>query len=179
MKCEQVKEQLELFFGNDEFPEDIERHLQGCETCRKHREELQRLSEKLGVDADFEPSRSDLERAIAGVGSRIGSNQAPSIIPVSWLRPLSRVAAAILIVGVSYTTYLIGRKQAQYPTVATVDTVQTATSDSAEMDDEFVSMLINDLSSNGYFDAGELLLNDLTDEEMDYLKENMTVGDLL
>jgi len=179
MNCEQVKEQLELYFGTDELPAEIEQHLQGCTSCRAHRLELQRLSEQLGVDADFEPSASDLERAVTGVGSRIGSDKAPSIIPVSWLRPLSRVAAAILIVGVSYTTYLLGRKQAQYPTVATVDTVQTATSDSAEMDDEFVSMLINDLSSDGYFDAGELLMNDLTDEEMEYLKENMTVGDIL
>ena len=45
-----------------------------------------------------------------------------------------------------------------------------AVSDSAEMDDYFVSILIQDFSSDGYFEAGELLLEDLTNEELEYLE---------
>jgi len=179
MNCDQVKEQLELFFGLDELPEEVERHLEGCESCRSHREELRLLSERLGEDADFEPSASDLEATIAGVESRIESVKRTSIVPVSWLRQLSRVAAAVLIVAVSYTTYRIGQSQAPTEMARMTDTVEEESFDSAEMDDYFVSILIQDFSSGGYFEAGELLLEDLTDEELEYLTEHMTVGDLL
>jgi len=179
MNCAQVQEQLELFFGSEKLPEDIGEHLRNCETCRSHWEELQRLSARLGEDADFEPSPSDLQRAIAGVGDRIKPDEAPSITPVSRLRQFSRIAAVLLIVGVAYTTYLIGRKQAPSTVAVVTDTVVTTAADSAEMDDYFVSILIQDFSSDGYFEAGELLLDDLTEEELEYLTEHMTVGDLL
>lgn len=179
MNCEQVKEQLELFFGSEDLPEEVRQHLTGCESCRKHREELLQLSERLGVDGDFEPAPGDLERALAGVEDRINAGSKRSIVPVSWLRYMSRVAAAVLIVGVSYATYRIGQKQAQYGAVAVTDTVVTTVADSTEMDDYFVSMLIQDFSSGSYFEAGGLLLDDLTAEELDYLTKHMTVGDLL
>lgn len=179
MKCEQIKEQLDLLFGSNELPEEIEQHLESCEDCRAYHQELRRLSEKLGGDADFEPSAFDLEKAVAGVEDRIDSQETPSIVPVSRLRQLSRVAAVLLIVGVSYTTYLIGQKQGQEPVAKVVDTVLTYTADTAEMDDYFVNMLIEDFSSDAYFGAGEMLLDDLTEEELEYLTENMTVGDLL
>ena len=179
MKCEKIKEQLDLLFGSDELPEEIQQHLESCEDCRAYHQELRRLSEKLGGDSDFEPSTFDLEKAVAGVGHRIDSQKTPSITPVSWLRQLSRVAAAVLIVGVSYTTYLIGQKQGQEPVARVVDTVLANTADTVEMDDYFVNMLIEDISSDSYFGAGELLLDDLTEEELEYLTENMTVGDLL
>ncbi len=179
MNCNQVREQLELFFGSGELPEDIRQHLVSCEACRSHQEELRQLSERLGEDADFEPSESDIERAVAGIESRIEASETPSIIPVSWLRQLSRVAAAVLIVGASYTAYRIGQSQAQPDVAMTTGTVVTTDSDSTEMDDYFVSILIQDFSSGGDFEAGELLLEDLTDEELEYLTEHMTVGDLL
>lgn len=179
MKCEQIQEQLDLLFGSEQLPEEIQQHLESCEDCRAHHQELLRLSEKLGVDEDFEPSAFDLEQAVAGVGDRIDSQKTPSIVPVSRLRQLSRIAAALLIVGVSYTTYLIGQKQGQEPVARVVDTVVASNADTVEMDDYFVSMLIEDFSSDAYFGAGEILLDDLTEDELEYLTENMTVGDLL
>ncbi len=179
MNCDQVKGQLELFFGSDEMPEEVERHLQSCEACRSHHKDLRQLSERLGVDTDFEPSESDLEAAIAGAESRIESSATSSIVPVSWLSRLSRVAAAVLIVGVSYTTYRIGQSQAPTEVATIINTIEVETADSAEMDDYFVSLLIEDYSSDGFFEAGGLLLEDLTAEELEYLTENMTVGDLL
>lgn len=178
MSCEQVKEQLDLFFGSEKLPEEIEQHLVKCEDCRAYRRELMLLGEKLGMDSDFEPAPPDLEKAIASVEDRIDS-ETTTIVPVSWFRQLTRVAAVLLIAAVSYTTYLIGQKHGQEPAARVVDTVVTGTADSVEMDDHFVSILIQDFSSDSYFGAGEQLLDDLTEEELEYLTENMTVGDLL
>jgi hypothetical protein len=180
MNCEQVREQLELLFGQDELPEEVERHLEGCDACRSHLRELQRLSQQLGADTDFEPSPDDLLRAVAGVEERIKPEEATSIVSVSWLRSLTRVAAAVLIVGMAYTSYMIGRNQAGQPAEIITDTVvTTASADSLEMEDYFVSMLIEDYSSDASFEASSMLLDDITEEEMEYLTENLTVGDLL
>jgi hypothetical protein len=47
------------------------------------------------------------------------------------------------------------------------------------MEVQFVDELLNDYSTSVVNDPSEQLLDDLTDEEMEYLKANFNAGDIL
>jgi hypothetical protein len=48
-----------------------------------------------------------------------------------------------------------------------------------EMDDDMVSVLINEYSATARIGADEALLGDITAEELEYLTKNLEVGELL
>ena len=51
--------------------------------------------------------------------------------------------------------------------------------DVTEMDDNMVSVLIDEYSAGARIGADEALLGDITADEMQYLMENLKVGELL
>jgi len=99
-----------------------------------------------------------------------------------------RVAAAVLIVAVSFSVYQLG-KYSQTTEAGGVDPSAGYTYGDVvslwqgdleeEMDEGLISILIDDYISDGYFEAGEALLGDISEEEMEYLVENFEVGELL
>ena len=47
------------------------------------------------------------------------------------------------------------------------------------MNDEYIELLLYDYTQNNGFNSGELLLGDLTQDEFDYLENNLDMGDIL
>jgi hypothetical protein len=186
MNCDKARELLELSFGSNDLPAELIRHLQECQTCAAFQAELNELSTGLGSDDDFVLAPADLERAVNAVGSAIAPQETTVVTSLRWLRPMIRIAAVVLVVAVSFSAYQIGKYSG--PSATSGDVSSSTYGDIValwegplenEMDDDFVSILIEDYSDGNYYNAGEALLGDISEEELEYLLENLEVGELL
>lgn len=188
MNCNQIREELELSFGLEKLSDEITRHLDECEACRAYHEQLMRLADGLGEDQDIDLSPADIERAVLGVEQRLGPVKTRPIAALKWLQPVVRFAAAAMIVLVAYGAYEFGKTR---PDVAISEsglstdtgygsvTAFLQSDDVTEMDDNMVSVLIDEYSAGAHIGADEALLGDITAEELEYLKKNLEVGELL
>jgi predicted anti-sigma-YlaC factor YlaD len=188
MNCESARELIDLYFGHDELPDGLQTHLDQCDSCRIYHDELVRMAGGLGSDSDTPFSIEDLDRAAAGVAQRI--DRQPTVVPLStkWLRPLLRVAAVLLVVGLAYSSYRVG---VDSNFSADLDTLQNADAEvdeltilleyevEDEMDEDLIGILINDYCADASYEATASLLDDISEEELEYLTENFEVGDLL
>jgi hypothetical protein len=189
MNCDKVREELELSFGSFAVSDETAEHLKDCPACRAYSDELEQLMPSLGHDENIALSPVEIDRMVGAVESRIAPKQPKNITSLHWLRPAIGVAAAALMVTVAYGTYKLGQMQGDTATVeyaqTTVDTGYGSVNAflqselDAEMDDNMVSALIRDYSTNASLGASEAILDDISLEELEYLKKNLEVGDLL
>ena len=99
-----------------------------------------------------------------------------------------RVAAALLVVGLSYGSYQLGLES---NLSADLDTFQTEDADGdrltalfeydedEEMDEGLIGILIDDYCSDAAYEATASLLDDISEEELEYLMDNIEVGEWL
>jgi hypothetical protein len=187
MTCEKARERLELAFGAELTDPELERHIETCPDCRAYRDELQTLAWGLGTDEDFALDEYEVGRVAALVDEAIARDPHTTVIPVNWLRRLTRVAAAVLIVAASLTAYRLGQMNG----LASLETA-TATNETPEvfsssgyadesvyLDEGMVNLLIQDYAPGGLLGTDQYLIDDLSDEEMRYLENNFDVGELL
>ena len=188
MNCDQAREELDLSFGSKELSVEIAEHLRQCEVCRAYREQLTQLVAGLGEDKDIDLSPADIERAMRAVEQRITPVLTAPVISLNWLRPVVRFAAAAMIVLVAYGAYEFGKTRpdgvANESGLSTDGGYGSVTAfvqsdDVAEMDDNMVSVLIDEYSAGARIGADEALLGDITADELEYLTKNLEVGELL
>jgi hypothetical protein len=188
MNCDQVREELELSFGTGKLSEEISRHLAECESCRAYQAELIDLASNLGDDLDAGFTITEIEQAVRGVEERIAPVKAKPVISLKWFQPVVRLAAAAMIVLVAYGSYEFGKSRVDSAVSGTEVisdsgygsvTAFLQSDEVTEMDDDMVSVLINEYSTSARIGADEALLGDITAEELEYLTKNLEVGELL
>ena len=184
MNCEQFREEIELAFGEPTLPRDLQVHIDGCAECRRYCAELEAMASRLRRDSAAPFSVGELSATMASIERRVAEIPPTVIIPISRLRWITRIAAAVLVVAASMAAYRIGRHDGLRSTAADQTTVVSDLSalldnEEESIDEHAVSVLIEDYSSRGFFGTGEGLIDDLSDEEMQYLMENLKVGELL
>jgi len=200
MNCQLCQDELLLYAGQDRLPDDILNHLESCTLCREAWHEIKAVSERLGSDNDFIPVDFDADRFVADVERKIeaipisaGASvrrpaQADRVTWIGWSRYLSAAAAILLLVGIS----LIGsRESRRYADTGSAESGSFTGLDGStsllslyegevdQFDDAVLSVILSDFGGNGYFEASELLLDDLSSEELQYLEENFDVGEVL
>ncbi|MBU0985215.1 MAG: hypothetical protein KKA42_15175 [candidate division Zixibacteria bacterium] len=181
MTCEEAREHVELSFGGDELVDGLPEHLAACESCRRFHDELNGLTGQLGSDSDF---HFNVEDAVDAVTAQISGRESRPVVNLSWMRYLTRVAAGVVLVAASYVSYQVGSHDLNGTTdpvsVGYVAEVDSWLSDTTlTLDDETVDILIEDYARRSVYGAGEALLDDLTDDELEYLMENLDVGEIL
>lgn len=188
MNCDRVHEELELSFGARAISAEVAEHLGHCEACRAYHEELLSLMSDLGEDENVGISPAAIEQTIRAVERRIAPARPTSITTSTWVRPLLRFAAAAAVVLFAYGAYQLGLMQsggsenrsATGAASAAGNLVSMLQSDvDTSMDDNMVSVLIDEYSSGASLGASEALIGDITEDEMKYLEKNFEVGDLL
>ena len=197
MNCKDVIELLVTGFGFDDLPAELRQHIDQCPDCMALQQELQSIHRKVEQSSEFDFTDAEIENAVAGVEKRLDADIVSTITAkqnssqfttfANWLRPMARIAAVVLFVAATYGAYRVG--QLQVGTSPGIDSLVVSgdgidesdwlDSNTEYMDDAMISTLIDDFSDHGYFEAGEAILDDLTDEEMEYLIENFDVGDIL
>ena len=194
MNREQLIEQLELQFSRGAISDDLRRAAEKNPEAARVLAELDALGKLMSDLPEEAFTDAEIEDACLHVEHRLSDRPQTVIVPLTWLRTLTRVAAAVLVVAVSYGGLRFGSltqmADTNTSTVAAVtegsswsdlfyDTPMTDTLSVADLDENMVDVLIEDYTSKTYFDAPEQLLGDLTDEELKYLEETMTVGEIL
>ena len=188
INCEKAYELIQLHFGYDELPEDLLDHLAKCDSCRTYYDEMMSLAGDFGSDVDLPFTAEDIDRAVAVVEGRIDRQPTVVFSPAKWLRPILRVAAVLMVVGLSYSSYQLGLESNFN---AGLDTLQTADAEvdrlailleydaDEEIDEGMIGILIDDYCSVISYEATASLLDDISEEELEYLTENLEVGELL
>jgi hypothetical protein len=189
MNCKTAQEQIMLSFADESLPDDVARHVGSCRECTQFLRELQTIGEKLGPDDLFHPEAGEVERLVSAVDRRIAELEPPAARPVraTPLRPgfgyLAAAAAVVLIAGIYLVSYLSGiNGEGGMTGLGSVDTVLTSVEEEAELyepDESSVGMLLYDFVGSRKLSAGEALLEDITEDELEYLEQNFDVGDLL
>lgn len=185
MDCREFHEELDLRFPSLDLSDKEKLHLKGCASCQQHWRRLQTMTGTLGSEEDFYWGDSEVERLIGAVNSRINDSAPQERAYRFRLRRLIPLAAAvILIMSVSLISLFLNNDtpgdKSLYDKFNS-DSFYTLLEDpnSAELDEGTVEMLLKDLTSGHAMNAGELLLDDLTLEEFDYLMDNYDVRELL
>ena len=88
MTCDHAREAIELYFGLDELPAELQTHLAECDSCRNYHSEMASFAGSLGSDTDTPFTAEDFDRVAAGVAERI--DRQPTVIsyPARWLQQL-------------------------------------------------------------------------------------------
>jgi predicted anti-sigma-YlaC factor YlaD len=188
MGCSRYQELLLEQFGQGQLDSELQGHLATCPACRTFWKELAGLSDNLGNDDLFSPDEIQVEQLVMQVGKTIGrarpyKRNRFSFAKNVWLRYIPAAAAAALVLGVAIGGYMAG-KTAFSPekselVLSQADTNGLLSDDNAELDEATVGTLIYDFATENTYEAGEWLLDDLTEEELKYLEKSFNVGDLL
>lgn len=180
MNCQDIKNELILYVGQSRLPAELADHLKTCLDCRTYIEDLNAVAELAGKDSDFYLSEVELEQAVAGVDralDKIELEAAGNSVGI-WRSYIPAVAALIAIVGISLTLSISGLMDGRVNTVSDLAN-DTALVSVDQLEDTELDGLLVDFALERNDGAGELLLDDLTEEEYQYLTENMDIGDIL
>jgi hypothetical protein len=185
MTCREYQEVLAESFGQASLPAELTRHLAGCPECRQVWSDLQALTDQLGDNKVFYPEsgEADLVAKVVEREVRATTTITPLRRPV-WMR-ISSIAAAAVIVMASGILYMRYDRQptdsaANTPAMVVVDSSTLSTpTDSDELSSSAVTELLREVSSRGYFEASDYLLDDLSDDEVNYLSKTLSAGDFL
>ncbi len=196
MTCARFQDEALLHFGENSLPEAMTAHLEQCPACREFWNELSATAAAMPEDEDFFPSELELNSAVAGVETRLddltpkAADQPDDTVVVSLrervLRALPAAAAVMLMLTVGYNSYLseIGVSDTAETASAVIFDLSDITEASTQEElfapsDEAFSALLYDFTTTASTDASEQLLDDLTAEELQYLEDNLDVGDIL
>lgn len=185
MNCRQVQDELLLLIDRQQLPDELRRHVDSCEECRRLWTELSALKENLGRDEDFEVDDETAESIVAAVDRRLDQLEMARVTDVraSWMTYIPAAAAVVLIVGISAVVYFSGwlssnGGQAQAPTNDSL-WVSLADSEVSYLDNTDLSQLLSAISVDNDEAMETILLEGMTDEELKYLEENFDVGEIL
>jgi predicted anti-sigma-YlaC factor YlaD len=182
MNCEQVREELDLFLGQSELPEEMKAHLATCDECRAYAEGLTSLASTLGDDSAFAPDIFESNKLAWAVEDAIKKPAAPKRSWFANARYVAEAAVVLLAVAVGVDQYRRTTTVELPSSVDSVKIVQLDTNplltDNLQVSDAELEQMLLDYSTQDESAASELLQN-LTDEEMQYLEKNFDVGELL
>jgi len=195
VNCEYVKNELAIHFGRDELPPDVLSHLEGCQECRKNWDELRDMAGAMPTNEAFALEPWELEEAVAIVDRAVARRPLPMAIrfqeatkrwlrAVTDMRPVPAVAAVALVLIISLGTMrfeLSAPDTDMVLEVLSTSEVSLATTedDIEDPDDAIVEVLLSEFTQPWHGGSAEWLLDDITDDEYEYLLQSMDVGDLL
>ena len=191
MDCREFKDELLLYFGAEELPAELARHIEECPQCREEYEELQSMSAALGADSDFYPDDITAERLARQVEGRLEAPAPVTAVGSSWYGVVGLAASIALVASIAFFgNFLKGlpvydsdsqASRLEQGTTTAGDMNLNAASDANlyEMSDDEFDILVNDYVTGRTYEAAGQLLDDISEEEFRYLEENFDVGDLL
>jgi len=188
MNCSHFQDQMLLLFGQKQLPEELHSHLAECPLCRAVWEELTGVSEKLGGDDLFFPNDSQVEQWVSKVDTAIEKIERDNVpivtrIRKGWYERVPIAAAAALVLGFAIGTYMAGRTAFDTGGAEVAFSINGVAGlyegGDEELQESTVGSLIYDFTAQHSYEASEWLLDDLTEEELDFLENNFDVGDLL
>ena len=109
MKCHSIQKKFSAYQDRELKPreqEEVSRHLQGCESCRKQYEEFERVWQALGELQQIQPDPWFYQQIIRRIKEPRKQGLLPILQPVLRLFGTPVTISIILIVGLLVGTYL-------------------------------------------------------------------------
>lgn len=185
MNCEQIQNELLLYIGGYELPNDLREHLDSCSECRAFWTELSSVASGLGGDSDFYLDDAELESSVNRVDERIDSLELEKVIDVrsAWRSYVPAAAAVVLLVGMSLIIYTAGwlggnGGQAVLPVEDSL-LVTVGNGDIDVLNQTDFEYLLYQVSIDGRTATSGDLYDGITDQELEYLEQNFDVGEIL
>jgi hypothetical protein len=181
MNCSEFKNNISGKLGDLFLTEVEQRHIQDCHDCAEYYRELQLLNESLSV-LKIEPiSTTESAKFQYGLDNKIDNyiNRAFGFYRFA-VRYGVAISAVFLLMFISFipqfsdTEYQDNSDQVQY-TYMYDEYINT----DEEIDEEYINIVIDDFSDLNGYNAGEMIIGELNDDEFEYLIENIDVGGLL
>ncbi len=184
MNCPYIQDELLLNVGSEVLPDNLQAHLDACSDCRAFWTELCSATRTVGSDEDFFLDQSTIETQVANVDRRIDELELGKVTDVrsAWRSFVPAAAAVVLLVGLSSAVYMMGwfgsgpvltdrpvedTLMAQAPNVMDI------------IDENDIDYILYEFAADRNASTSELLMEDLTEEELEYLENNFDVGELL
>jgi hypothetical protein len=179
-----IKDRLLEHFGHQQLPADLAAIVESNPQARAFWDELHALDQALPQDDAFCLDDDDFADMLERVESEIDTT-----VERAHLRAITRpwyqvtaVAASIALMAVAVMLALKVQDPASTGMHLTTVAVEQTDNDSItliEPNESTTAALISDYASRRNLEASAWLLDDLTDEEFEYLRKNLEVGDLL
>lgn len=185
MTCQQIQDELLLLIGEKHLPEELQKHLAGCEQCRSFYDELTSAVGQIGSDEDFFVGEAEVERMVQKVDEKIDTVELTKVTNISSIVAsyVPAAAAVILVVGVSFMAYMFGWFGGNGQQMAWVHPDSTLVDVNpeiiAEIDDNDMDYFFYGSSTGDYQATSNLLFEEMTEEDLKYLDENFDVKEIL
>lgn len=172
-------------FGKKQLPDELKREVESDEDLMREWEELQALQSVLPSEGAFAVSDSELDELCAGVEKKIdNANVTP--LPVSrrpspaWQRSIALAATLALVVisSLLFNQYQPDEEVASN-SAATEYISELYTDEAVDLSDPMYSALLLNYTNRVEVEPVSMLLDDLTEEEFEYLSENFNVDELM
>lgn len=188
MTCREFQEQLFDSFGQGELPAELQAHLETCAACRRVQSELNGAAGHLGDNELFAPVGDEVDGLLAAIDKQL---DAATVVIPRWRTTVLRfapvAAAVVLLLGIG----LISQRSTVHE-MAAIDTSSTideyALLDNADLtytnadeslDEGTIDVLLDDYTSVNRVEPSRTLLDDLTEDELEYLTTNFDIGEIL
>lgn len=193
MDCREIQDELLLSFGTAPLEADLAEHLEGCPDCRAFWAELTQTGAIVPDGTAFEPSASERAALLSAINKDLEAAPAAVARPhwpwwsraLQWVVPVPApvVAAAVVVLAVVSLFTGLNRTSPSDSTPLlspeSATTSDTLTEELMQPDQPTVEALVERYSSSRPTGGAEELLNDLTDDEYEYLVNHFDVGDIM
>ena len=185
MSCEKYEQELFESFGLSSQSQELQNHLKTCLTCQETFDNLQTLLPEIGVDEHFYQTDEDIVKSVEAVNVKIDQVELAKVVDVNsrWKAYVPMAAAILLIVGVGVIANLVLQLD---DTMNTADNsvvekifVSLTDDDSQELAQIELSELIDEYSTEYSLDTELNLLDEISEEEYQYLEDNLNIGEIL
>jgi len=180
------REMLFEQFGNEQLPDEIKHEMESDDDLKREWEGLQKIKAALPDDFAFAVSDTELDSLCAAVDEKIDTVNVTSIkrnriLSPTWQRTIALAATLTLVI---IGSLLFNQYQPQEDqTVATADndiySSLMITDDNVELSDPMYNVLLMNYTSGATAEPASMLLDDLTEAEMEYLKKNFDIDELM
>jgi hypothetical protein len=183
MHCRELKNNFNERLGALFLEEHEKSHLQECTDCRQYYESLQRI-ESASTDAAVASLTPDEFATMQlKLDDKINRYQMRAISFYHWSGRLGAALGAFLLVVIISlwsgldTDRQVGEETSVYDTYYLVynDDIE----EEPDINEQYIDLLLFEYTSDYGFMAGDMLLDDITSDELEYLDEQLKAGDIL
>ncbi len=185
MSCKKFEFEMFESFGSGDLSLELQTHLENCSACQVIYQNLQSVSTEIGSDELFFESDETVNKRVEEVNSQIDQLELSKVVEVSsrWKAYVPMAAALFLVFGVGLITKF-ALQFVETPETAEISQVEVLfvafTDDDAQSLTEIeFSEFVDDYTTEYTLDYELKMLDEMTEEEYNYLEENLNIGEIL
>jgi hypothetical protein len=184
MNCGELRKSICLKMGRLFLSQDEKSHLDSCPGCTKYYEHLVSLEKTLTVAPAPSLTKMEFSKLQSKLDSRINKyhDKALNFYRLSFKYGATMAAILLLVFASFFGKYKFQDiKPADTDSLLATLTIAEDFSASGDevIEEPYLDLVIDNYVDNYGFNTSEMLIGDLSDEELEYLKNKINAGDIL